>query len=118
MIMTLRRGWIGLFAGLTLIFNSSARDMKAQLAVDWSQFLVRHDLVWNEPATNWESGAFIGNGLVGAMIYSSGTNVLQWDVGRSDVIDRGDRVAIGRFVLALPKSGLAARRTMRLDLWN
>lgn len=118
MIMTLRRGWIGLIAGLSLVFNFSARAMEAQSAVDWAQFLARHDLVWNEIPQDWESGAFIGNGLVGAMIYSNGTNVLQWDVGRSDVIDKGDRVAIGRFVLTLPKPELATRRTMRLDLWN
>lgn len=74
----------------------------------------RHDLVWDKPPTNWESGAFIGNGLLGAMIYSGSSNTLQWDVGRSDVTDKGDRVAIGRFVL---KMGRFAGN-MRLDLWN
>ncbi|HPM82289.1 MAG TPA: hypothetical protein PLF81_16390 [Candidatus Anammoximicrobium sp.] len=33
------------------------------------------------------------------MIYSEGENALQWDVGRSDVTDRGSRLAIGRFAL-------------------
>lgn len=109
-----------LLAGIVLVFSSPIRAVTAQeeSAVDWSQFLARHDLVWNQLPTNWESGAFIGNGLLGAMIYSSGTNALQWDVGRSDVTDKGDRVAIGRFVLTLPKPEMAARRTMRLDLWN
>lgn len=112
----MRRAEFWFVLGLAFILNFSVRGAEAQSAVDWSQFLARHDLVWDRPATNWESGAFIGNGLLGAMIYSGGTNALQWDVGRSDVIDRGDRVAIGSFVL---EPGAEVTRTsMRLDLWN
>src|SRR5215469_77780 len=120
MKMTLRRIPLWLLAGIVLVFSipTRAAQATAESAVDWSQFLARHDLVWSNLPNNWESGAFIGNGLLGAMIYSSGTNVLQWDVGRSDVTDKGDRVAIGRFVLNLPEPQLASRRTMRLDLWN
>ncbi|HTX20903.1 MAG TPA: hypothetical protein VMD27_03430 [Candidatus Aquilonibacter sp.] len=84
--------------------------------MDWETFLAKQDLVWDKLPTNWESGAFIGNGLLGAMIYSDGTNGLQWDVGRSDVTDNGDRVAIGRFVLVPPENPTSG--TMRLDLWN
>jgi hypothetical protein len=98
------------------VFNSSTHAAEAQSAVDWSQLLARHDLVWDKPATNWESGAFIGNGLLGAMIYSGGTNALQWDMGRSDITDKGDRIAIGRFVL--DPRGEVTQSSMRLDLWN
>src|SRR5690348_8321988 len=94
-----RRALAACIASLAIAFNLSLHAAEAQSAVDWSKFLARHDLVWNSPATNWESGAFIGNGLLGSMIYSEGTNALQWDVGRSDVTDKGDRIAIGRFVL-------------------
>jgi len=97
-------------------FQFAGRGDEARLAVDWSGFLARHDLVWSAPATNWESGAFIGNGLLGAMIYSGGTNALQWDIGRSDVTDKGDRIAIGRFVFQ--PGGEVRDQTMRLDLWN
>ncbi len=41
---------------------------------------------------------------------------MQWEVGRSDVTDHGDRVAIGRFVLKTDKP--ASQASMRLDLWN
>ena len=103
-------------AALAFVSGRQIHGAEAQSAVDWSQFLARHDLVWDKMPTNWESGAFIGNGLLGAMIYSGGTNVLQWDVGRSDVTDKGDRVAIGRFVLQ--PDGEVSRGSMRLDLWN
>lgn len=93
-------------------------DLAAQVksGVNWQAFLARNDLVWDTLPRSWDSGAFIGNGLLGAMIYSEGTNVLQWDVGRSDVTDKGDRVAIGQFVL-VPGSKVTGG-DMRLDLWN
>jgi alpha-L-fucosidase 2 len=93
-----------------------AQAAQVRSDVDWEKFLARQDLVWNSMPTNWESGAFIGNGLLGAMIYTGGTNALQWDVGRSDVTDKGDRVAIGRFVLVPPENLTGG--TMWLDLWN
>lgn len=85
-------------------------------SVGWQEFLKRHDLVWETLPKEWEGGAFLGNGLVGAMIYSDGTNALQWDVGRTDVVDRGGRIPIGRFVLETPSP--TSGGTMRMDLWN
>lgn len=83
--------------------------------IDWSSFLSGRDLVWDKIPAVWREGAFIGNGLQGSMIYAEGNGVLQWDVGRSDIIADGDRITIGRFELVgmVPKSG-----DMRLDLWN
>ncbi len=101
---------------LVVIGAVSAQAAEVRRDVDWEKFLAQQDLVWNSAPTNWESGAFIGNGLLGAMIYSGGTNALQWDVGRSDVTDKGDRVAIGRFVLVPPENPTGG--TVRLDLWN
>jgi hypothetical protein len=91
-------------------------SVQARFAVDWSKFLARHDLVWSTLPKLWHEAAFIGNGLLGATIYTDATNALQWDVGRSDVTDRGGRVAIGRF--ALVPEGADPKGTMQLDLWN
>jgi alpha-L-fucosidase 2 len=99
-----------------IIAAVSMQAAEVRSDVDWEKFLARQDLVWNSAPTNWESGASIGNGLLGAMIHSEGTNALQWDVGRSDVTDKGDRVAIGRFVLTPPEPPTSG--TMRLELWN
>jgi hypothetical protein len=93
---------------------AGAPDVRVE--IDWPSFLGRHDLVWESLPKAWHEAAFIGNGLVGATIYAEGDNALQWDVGRSDVTDRGNRLAIGRFAL-LP-AGAAPAGTMRLDLWN
>lgn len=105
-------------ARLVLAFVCAPWIVSAQVQekVDWPAFLGRHDLVWEELPKVWHEGAFIGNGLVGAMIYAESTNGLQWDINRSDVADRGSRLQIGRFEL-LPAGG-SPRGTMRLDLWN
>ena len=104
--------------GISFLFGSfSSQAVQATNAVDWEKFLAKQDLVWNTMPTNWESGAFVGNGLLGTMIYASETNTLQFDIGRSDVTDKGDRVAIGRFVLT-PAAGEIVKGSMRLDLWN
>ncbi len=93
-------------------------------AIDWPAFLARHDLVWKRVPGRWEEGAFLGNGLIGAMMYAPG-GVLSWELGRSDLIDYRNephpmraraRLPLGRLVLetAAPVTGMDAR----LDLWN
>jgi hypothetical protein len=61
---------------------------RVQDRIDWPAFLARHDPVWTEKPRAWEAGAFLGNGLLGAMIYAIEKEALHWDVGRSDVTDR------------------------------
>ena len=34
----------------------------------------------------WEYGAFIGNGMCGAMIYKEAGKGLRWELGRNDVV--------------------------------
>jgi hypothetical protein len=96
--------------------KGSSNEMCIRERIDWPIFLSRHDLLWSALPREWHEGAFIGNGLLGAMIYSEGTNALQWDVGRSDVTSRGNRIVIGRFALVPEKK--IETGTMRLELWN
>jgi hypothetical protein len=93
--------------------------------VDWAKFLSRHDLKWSRLSTDFYSGAFIGNGELGAMIYQENEYSLRWDVGRSDVTDRREyhdvewgksRLPIGRMILKA--QGKIVNATMQLDLWN
>lgn len=87
-----------------------------------ADFLARHDLLWDRMPPDWGSGAFQGNGLMGAMIYQmEKTNALRWHIGRTDVYytakpDNQYRVPIGDLVL--PLSQEPASFKMRLDLWN
>ena len=76
--------------------------------VDWPNFLARQDLVWKRPPAAWESGAFLGNGLLGANVFATEDGAaLKWHIGRSDVIDQGSRIPVGDLVLAPPGSSPA-----------
>ena len=76
--------------------------------IDWERFLARHDPVWNTVPATWDDSVFLGNGLMGALIYTNGRNELGWGIGRTDVTDhqqgpepllRTPRLPIGRLVL-------------------
>ncbi|RED95966.1 hypothetical protein C7460_11624 [Marinoscillum furvescens DSM 4134] len=56
--------------------------------IDWPEFMSQHDLVWEEIPGQWNEGAFVGNGMVGMMIYANmDENRLDFHVGRQDVTD-------------------------------
>ena len=58
------RGIRFVVAGLCLVVGvASILGAEVRVAVDWTQFLARQDLVWNRLPDRWESGAFMGNGL-------------------------------------------------------
>ena len=116
MIGTRRTVVAALAAVLGMATACAAAAPTIEDRVDWPAFLGRHDLVWEAFPARWHEGAFTGNGLLGAMVYARTNGTVCLDVGRSDVTDRGNRLAIGFFELApagTPKAG-----TMRLDLWN
>ncbi len=91
----------------------------------WRQLLERHDLTWTNVSDQWIQGAFIGNGMIGAMIYKDSSNVYRWELGRCDVlahfqfpmVDWADpRVPVGDMLLE-PK-GTIQSEIMRLNLWD
>jgi alpha-L-fucosidase 2 len=74
-------------------------------AVDWAAFLARNDLTWSQPPINWIEGPFVGNGLLGAMIYHDPKDpqTLRLDLSRSDLYNKaglgGIRVPTGHLEL-------------------
>jgi alpha-L-fucosidase 2 len=95
------------------------------LMVNWAQFLEKHDLVWNDIPEKWYQAPFVGNGMLGMLVYKDGPQALHIDVGRGDVEDhrKADipwhnhpRLRIGYFTL--DTVGAIQTGQMRLDLWN
>ena len=96
--------------------------------IDWKDFLSRHDLVWDTLPGDYNSGAFLGNGLLGSMLYfDSEKQALKLEVFRSDVQDHRDsthgwtaysrpRFVIGHFFIHT-KTAVSGGK-LRLDLWN
>ncbi|HVK05776.1 MAG TPA: hypothetical protein VM490_20060 [Armatimonadaceae bacterium] len=93
---------------------------------DWATFLKRHDLVYERVPGRWEEGPFLGNGLLGALLYNRPEShenpaSLRFDVGRSDVAERHPRgrhrLPIGFLTLA-PSGRVAREFSGRLVLWD
>ena len=99
-----------------------------EICTDWSDFLARHDLMWDRLPTEYANAPFLGNGLLGSiMYYDRDTGAIKVEVFRSDVHDHRDqsdgwtacsrsRFVIGHFLLHT--KGNMRGGTMRLDLWN
>jgi alpha-L-fucosidase 2 len=104
--------------------NSSA----VKLEVDWEAYMANNDMEWVVKPVSWDEGAFLGNGLLGTMVYgeehASKRNVLRMVTGRTDVTAvRTDkpgfppRVQLGELDLEL--AGKIYHPTkMRINLWN
>ena len=104
-----------IIAILTACSISASAQIKDE--IDWPSFMARHDLVYQRLPDQWMSGAFLGNGQLGAMVFTvNGGKNLRWHIGRSDVAFNTNRIPIGDLVLQTV--GELQSGTMRLDLWN
>lgn len=107
--------------------NALALDTDPQVRVDWKTFLARHDLVWKAAPSGPFTCPFVGNGVVGAMLYEEDAS-LRLDIGRTDVTEhapnngkysdlgRIGRLPIGHFKLKL--SAPISDWDGRLDLYQ
>ncbi len=112
-------------------------DNPMQLSIDWPSFMAQHDLIWEDLPLQWNEGAFVGNGQVGMMVYTSlKDNQIVFHIGRQDVTDHRKapnlksslgidsanvmfdypRLDIGKAVLC--PAGKILSGTFRQDLWN
>ncbi len=120
-------------------------NIKARNCIMWEEFLSQHELSFPEVSykggyysendrvhglrrkykKEWEEGLFIGNGMIGAMIYKDSRKSLKWELGRNDVVAHNflhgidwavPRVPIGDFLLT--PSGNVTSESMKLSLWN
>lgn len=107
-----------LFAGF---FNQGIAQVRNN--INWEDFMSRNDLLFDSLSTKWEEGAFLGNGLLGVMVYRENANALRFDLGRTDVVDHVEginpsigraRLPIGRFLMEV--SGTIKSIKLRLDL--
>ena len=109
-----------LIRSLLVLFTAAvALSAAPETRIDWPSFLARQDLVWSKVPTAWEDGAFIGNGNLGANIFTQ-DGALAWEVNRTDVYHNGSsgaqRYQMGH--VALKTAGAITGGDVRLDLWN
>ncbi|MFI5453339.1 glycosyl hydrolase family 95 catalytic domain-containing protein [Pedobacter sp. UC225_61] len=110
---------------LLLLACSSSAFAQYRNAINYTSFFAKQDLVFDSLSTKWEEGAFLGNGLLGVMVYKEDENAIRFDLGRTDVVDHREginpsigraRMPIGKFVLRF--KGKIQKINLRLDLWN
>lgn len=96
-----------------------------RVEIDWPAFMEKQDLVWEVLPEHWYESAFLGDGMLGLMLYREpGKNYLRIETGNSMVHDHrpggglfdNPRLLTGHF--ALYPEGEIVSGTMRLDLWN
>ena len=97
-----------------------------RLDVNWPQFMARQDLVWDKLPEHWYDAAYMGNGMLGLMIYKEpNANYLRFEPGNCALHDHRPgsndlfhacRLLTGHFELH-PQGTIVGGR-MRLDLWN
>jgi alpha-L-fucosidase 2 len=109
--------------------NSTHREV---LQIDWPSFIGKQDLYWNTLPQEWNQAPFIGNGMMGSMIFRQDDHHLVIQLGRSDVQDHRmeagkhevpgraipnqSRLPIGYFTLKT--AGKLKDCDLRLNLWD
>ena len=94
--------------------------------VNLKSFLSLHDLIWQKSPNDYFNAPFIGNGLLGAMIYQPDGEPLRLDIGRTDVVDHRNsearsivdngRLPVGHFTFET--NGGLQNLTGRLSLYD
>jgi alpha-L-fucosidase 2 len=106
--------------------NAGSKPM-LHLDVNWASHLQQHDLVWHSIPKDYFAGAYVGNGLLGTILFKDDqlANTLRFEIGRTDVYDHRtaspsayetSRLPIGQ--LLLTTVGSATKVSIRTDLWN
>ncbi|MFD5010511.1 glycosyl hydrolase family 95 catalytic domain-containing protein [Streptomyces chartreusis] len=92
----------------------------------WAGFLRGQDLLWTRLPTRWYEGPFLGDGLLGSMVYQEpGANRIRFTVQHGRVQDHRPRFGSGWGTCRLPVGhltldpvGTITAVDWRLSLWN
>jgi hypothetical protein len=78
-----------LLMSVELLSISANEKPFVQLNVDWPKFMAQHDLIWDQLPEDYFAGAFVGNGLLGTILFKddAASNTLRFEIGRTDVYD-------------------------------
>ena len=103
--------------------DSTISSLKSK--VNYPEFLARHDLIWTKSPKNWYDGPFLGNGMLGSMLYQLDDHTFRISIGRADAEDHKtigtpfisqSRLPNGYFILKTV--GKITGFKGRLDLYN
>lgn len=105
--------------------SASTQRELVKTDIDWSAFMQKQDLIWETLPEYWYESAYMGNGMLGLMIYKEPKqNYIRFETGNCSVHDHrpgADLYAIPRLLtghFALHPEGEITGGTMHLDIWN
>jgi hypothetical protein len=91
---------------------------------DWREFIGAQDLVWRKAPTTYGQAPFLGDGLLGTVVYAEG-NTVRFTVQHAEVQDHrakdGTQFGVCRLPvgnLVITAAGQVTALDWRLDLWN
>ena len=102
-----------------------AKSTSIKQDINWPEFMDKQAMVWETLPEYWYESAFLGNGMLGLMIYKQpNENYIRLETGNCKVHDHREtndlfgnpRLLTGHF--ALHPKGTIIDGKMRLDLWN
>lgn len=117
-----------------ILFIFCAILLSAQMSnskISYADFLSQHDIIYKRLPENYYEGAYVGNGLLGTILYRDNLkfNTIRIDIGRSDVYDHRPaemlkgkypsgkvRLPIGQLLLSPVEKII--KTDLRVDLWN
>ncbi|MFJ1811938.1 MULTISPECIES: glycosyl hydrolase family 95 catalytic domain-containing protein [unclassified Streptomyces] len=115
-------------AGAATAARPSPWKLRSDMTTDraWSGFLRAQDLLWTRLPTRWYEGPFLGDGLLGSMIYQEpGANRIRFTVQHGRVQDHRPEFGSGWGTCRLPVGHLTLEPVgaitavdWRLSLWN
>lgn len=90
--------------------------------VDYAAFLARHDMLFTAFPDKWDEAPFLGNGMLGAMVYRESPAEMRIDLGHSLVYDHregemlfnGCRLPVGHFAWTFQNALTACDLRLRL----
>ncbi len=124
----MRKHLVSALAGLVCVAGQAwgdTTDSRVTERIDWPAFMERQDPVWEVWPEYWYEAPFLGNGMMGLMIYKEpDSNYIRFETGRCDVHDHrpggnlfdNPRLLTGHF--ALHPQGTITGGSLRTDLWN
>jgi alpha-L-fucosidase 2 len=106
--------------------NGHASPWRLRERVQWERFLKDQDLIWGRIPETWYEGPFLGDGLLGSMVYQEpGQNKIRFTVQHGRVQDHRPefgsswgtcRLPVGH--VTLEPVGTITAVDWRLDLWD
>lgn len=127
----MKQGYLGVLAVAGLLAGATGGVAETAVSVDWPAYIAQQDQYFKRVPQEWGEAPFIGNGVMGSMIFQKDEDSLIIQIGRGDVQEHrmasgkhasgnvlpdSSRLPVGYFTL--DTTGRIKGCDLRLNLWD